>query len=432
MKKFNCLKYLILLVFSIIALNAKAVKVEIPNSDGLSIWYNVHEGMGTAAITYKGDSHYQYTGEYYGDLNIPATIEYEGETYNVETIDSYAMSRCPGITSVTIPETMKTISNYAFANCTGISNVYIPSSVTDLGVAFYGCTGLVSIDVSEDNPNYISENGIVFNKQKTKIIQFPANYTETSYVIPSEVTVIGNGAFYSCLKLEEVEIHENIKQIEKEAFAECTGLKRLYLKPEEPPTLNESNTFTNINSDIYTYVPNGTTQKYRRDQKWDYLPNFTEIDFSWQHNVEVSSNDDNLGVAIATKTGKLYNYEYITVTAIPKEGTRFVNWTRNGNVCTTDSIYTDRVMYNSDFVANFEKLSLSGTKDAVKSKINAIVAGDVIKLYGTEEGEQISLYSANGMIITNAVAEDGVTTIATSATGVVIIKVADEIVRVVK
>ena len=70
MKKFNCLKYLLLLVFSIIALNAKAVKVEIPNSDGLSIWYNVHEGMGTATITYKGDSHYQYTGEsksYLGD-----------------------------------------------------------------------------------------------------------------------------------------------------------------------------------------------------------------------------------------------------------------------------------------------------------------------------------------------------------------------------
>ena len=76
----------------------------------------------------------------------------------------------------------------------------------------------------------------------------------------------------------------------------------------------------------------------------------------------------------------------------------------------------------------------TGIIEAAKAEgtIKAVVAGDVIKLYGTEEGEQISLYTANGMVIANAVAEDGVTTIATSATGVVIIKVADEIVRVVK
>ena len=64
--------------------------------------------------------------------------------------------------------------------------------------------------------------------------------------------------------------------------------------------------------------------------------------------------------------------------------------------------------------------------------IKAVVAGDVIKLYGTEEGDEVTLYTTGGMVITNAVAEDGVTTIETSTTGVLIIKVADQTIKVVK
>lgn len=64
--------------------------------------------------------------------------------------------------------------------------------------------------------------------------------------------------------------------------------------------------------------------------------------------------------------------------------------------------------------------------------IKVVVAGDVIKLYGTEEGDEVTLYTTGGMVITNAVAEDGVTTIETSTTGVLIIKVADQTIKVVK
>ena len=64
--------------------------------------------------------------------------------------------------------------------------------------------------------------------------------------------------------------------------------------------------------------------------------------------------------------------------------------------------------------------------------IKAVVAGDVIKLYGTEEGDEVTLYTTGGMVITNAVAEEGVTTIETSTTGVLIIKVADQTIKVVK
>jgi predicted Rossmann fold nucleotide-binding protein DprA/Smf involved in DNA uptake len=91
---------------------------------------------------------------------------------------------------------MKTISNYAFANCTGISNVYIASSVTDLGVAFYGCTGLVSIDVSEDNPNYTSVDGVVFSKDE-KVL-----YSMVDFSPKSLDEILGKSSFSEVRTLE--------------------------------------------------------------------------------------------------------------------------------------------------------------------------------------------------------------------------------------
>jgi hypothetical protein len=66
------------------------------------------------------------------------------------------------------------------------------------------------------------------------------------------------------------------------------------------------------------------------------------------------------------------------------------------------------------------------------STLKVVVAGDEIKLYGTTAGEMVTLYATNGMKVAEAISEEGVTTISTSATGVIIIKVGDEIVKVVK
>ena len=79
-------------------------------------------------------------------------------------------------------------------------------------------------------------------------------------------------------------------------------------------------------------------------------------------------------------------------------------------------------------------VELTGIIEAAKAEgtIKAVVAGEAIKLYGTAEGDEVIVYNANGMIITNAAAEEGVTTITTSATGVMVIKVAGQTVKVVK
>ena len=105
-------------------------------------------------------------------------------------------------------------------------------------------------------------------------------------------------------------------------------------------------------------------------------------------------------------------------------------------VCLNDEDYNFTATAKTTIANRFtvSMIEPTGIIEAAREEgtIKAVVVGDVIKLYGTEEGDQVALYTANGMVITNTVAEDGVTSIATSAEGIIIIKVADQTVKVVK
>ena len=104
-------------------------------------------------------------------------------------------------------------------------------------------------------------------------------------------------------------------------------------------------------------------------------------------------------------------------------------------VCLNDEDYTFTATPYSTIADRFTVSMIEPTgitESVAEATIKAVVTADGIKLFGTEEGDQVSLYTANGMMITNAVAQDGVTTIPTTATGVIIIKVAEETIKVVK
>jgi hypothetical protein len=99
------------------------------------------------------------------------------------------------ITSVHIPNTITVINNATFFGCSNLTSIAIPASVTLIGnrFTFRGCGNLTIINVDSSNPNYSSENGILYNKTKTEIIAFPS--ASGDIVIPSGVKVIGELAF---------------------------------------------------------------------------------------------------------------------------------------------------------------------------------------------------------------------------------------------
>jgi uncharacterized repeat protein (TIGR02543 family) len=119
----------------------------------------------------------------------------------------------------------------AFDDCSSLTgSIYIPSNVEILGKGvFSGCTLLEEINVDNDNVNYASENGVLFNKTKTDIIVCPGG-KKGEYVIPTCVTSIWERAFYGCSSLTgAITIPNNVTSIGNSVFAHCSSLTDIYI-----------------------------------------------------------------------------------------------------------------------------------------------------------------------------------------------------------
>lgn len=106
-----------------------------------------------------------------------------------------------GLTSITIPQGVMNIDSGAFSNCSSLTSVNISQGVTNIdSTAFGSCYSLTNIKVANDNLNYKSIDGVLYNKAGTTLIECPAGLTTLS--IPKGVTSIGDEAFDGCKSLK--------------------------------------------------------------------------------------------------------------------------------------------------------------------------------------------------------------------------------------
>ena len=178
---------------------------------------------------------------------------------SVTTIGLCAFANCKFLTSVVIPNSVITIGIDAFYGCTSLTSVTIPDSVTIIDdCAFYICTSLESITVGENNADYSSINGVLFNKDKSELICYPAGMKNKSYtvpdgvtticdsafefclltsvIIPDGVTTIGDRAFCNCKLITSVTIPDSVTTIDSHAFALCTSLTNITI-PDSVTTI---------------------------------------------------------------------------------------------------------------------------------------------------------------------------------------------------
>ena len=161
-----------------------------------------------------------------GNLIIPAEVENDGVKYAVTDIGYRAFYDCTGLTSVTIPNSVKNIDYLAFQNCVSLTSVTIPNSVTNIGgTAFADCQKLTEIKVDGDNSTYTSENGVLLSKGRDILICCPIGKTGP-YTIPESVKNIGNYAFLGCSGLTSVTIPNSVTSIGADAFYECSSLTK--------------------------------------------------------------------------------------------------------------------------------------------------------------------------------------------------------------
>ena len=161
--------------------------------DGL--YYDVTSENTVELVCKHHGENYVYDNDYYrytfSIVSIPDKITCYGKTYSVTSIGS-AFSGCTGLTNVTIPNSVTSIGDRAFYGCIGLTSVTIPNSVTSIeGSAFYGCTGLASVTI----PNSV---------KRIECMAFYGCSSLTSIVIPEGVMFIDDNVFESCINLEKI------------------------------------------------------------------------------------------------------------------------------------------------------------------------------------------------------------------------------------
>ena len=177
---------------------------------------------------------------------------------SVTSISDSAFKNCTSLKSVTIPDSVTSIDSYAFFKCTSLKSVKIPDSVTSIGSdAFLCCSSLTTIEVSNYNENYSSTDGILFNKDKSKLITYPAGKPNETYEIPDSVTGIGYYAFYNCASLSNVIIPNSVTSIGFSAFVYCTSLTSVNIG--DSVTSIGSDAFVNCTSLTSVTIPNSVT-----------------------------------------------------------------------------------------------------------------------------------------------------------------------------
>ena len=224
------IKSLVLAVMGLLC--CMSVSAEDFEVDG--IYYNITSSTDkTVAVTYRGNSFTSYSNEYSGEVKIPESVTYNGNTYSVTSIDDGAFYNCSSLTSVEIGNSVTSIGYAAFEYCSSLTSVEIGNSVTWIGnYAFSNCSSLTSVEIG------------------------------------NSVTSIGGFAFCNCSSLTSVEMGNSVTSIGGMAFWCCKNLKKLISYAEVPPVCG-SDVFYQVNTQECTLqVPEKSISAYQQADQW--------------------------------------------------------------------------------------------------------------------------------------------------------------------
>ncbi|MBP5371142.1 MAG: leucine-rich repeat domain-containing protein [Bacteroidales bacterium] len=324
---------------------ASSVWAQVFEVNKLWYWINEEENNTATVIDSRG-------AVYSGNVTIPSSVTYNGNSYSVTSIGEDAFYNCSGLTSVTIPNSVTSIGSSAFSGCSGLTSITIPNGVTSIGIAaFFDCSGLTSITIPNsvttigemafdacnvlnsvtlpDNLDVsnveirVTKDGIryqILNDKKVKVVfKYNESYTGdvvipasisagntftvtsigdwafnkcvnlTSVTIPNSVTSIGTSAFEECISLTSVTIPNSVTSIGERTFYSCSKLTTVTcLAPTPPEACSEAYSNTFENYNGYLYIPCVNKEDYENDACWG---SFKHVECIGAETVELTKDE---------------------------------------------------------------------------------------------------------------------------------------------
>ena len=226
-------KYISLIVIFLMAISRSvfAYDFSVVATTGQTLYFDTV--FGYAMVTSQNTSAPYYSTYPSGDLTIPTSVAYNGNTYSVRYIDNNAFRLCANLTSVSFPDSLYYIGQSAFYSCSNLSSVIIPNSVWHIGDSSFSRTGLTSVIIPGSalisnyaffDCNSLSSVTIQNNVKYIGRYAFAYCYNLTSITLPDSLIRINDNAFYWCNGLTSVIFPDSLIYIGNHAFDHCTSL----------------------------------------------------------------------------------------------------------------------------------------------------------------------------------------------------------------
>lgn len=188
-------------------------KLSIYFEGDVSDWCNVEK-----RFFIDGDYNLYFNGDLATKVEIPEDIT---------ELKPYVFNYCYSLEEVTLRGPVNSIGDYAFNKCDNLRKINLPSSITQMGEhVFDYCRNLEEIILDEDNPDYTSYYGVIYNKDMTEIVYVPQSI-KGEVVLSDKLEIVRERAFAECYNLESIVIPDSVKIIEDYAFTSCHSLERI-------------------------------------------------------------------------------------------------------------------------------------------------------------------------------------------------------------
>ncbi len=202
--------------------------------------------------------------KYSGDITVPAQVTHNGVQYRVKGVDDYSFFYCSKLTGITVSEGIEYWGDNQLVRSTSITKLILPSTITNMKEVPYAyCSGFSKLKTVQLPPSVEAIADSAFCSCTALV----------SLTVPEGCKRLGRYALQRANNLPALTLPSTLIEIGENCFASCSKLKEIHVKAVTPPTMASDFEYA---AKATLYVPQGTADAYKADEKWGQFSKIIE------------------------------------------------------------------------------------------------------------------------------------------------------------